>query len=335
MTDKILLVIKVNLFAVAAWLIIHNLAFLGIIIGLGLLPFWLVFPKQTPCLICRALPEGEFCSFCRRRINRSAHTSPRTLFSAVANSLLIILLSLLALGFVWAESRLLAKSGIWPVTKTVSLTIPATGQYKLDEIFPVRIGLSNIQQPINAVQTDIKFDPDLLELVEITTDESFATVFIQKEVDNEQGFARLTGGLPNPGFHGPEGTFGVAFFKGKLPGLTTVAMLPTSLVLANDGRGSNLLKELPTASYLITAERISWQEKEQQEAVLSAKVLGKTTQAQIFFYEDERILGKVNQEKPTAAPLQPNLLKVLLDLEQKINQRTLSFWKNVFSTVGF
>ena len=90
--------------------------------------------------------------------------------------------------------------------------------------------------PINAIQADLGFNPEKVEVVDISTQNSFANIFIQKEINNETGYARLTGGLPNPGFFSDRGIFGTVFFRGKQPGVVKIDFLPSSMVLANDGR---------------------------------------------------------------------------------------------------
>ena len=50
------------------------------------------------------------------------------------------------------------------------------------------------------------------------------------------------------------------------------------MVLANDGRSTNILKDLPAASYLILPEKLSADELVQQEKLFTDKaVLGATT----------------------------------------------------------
>ena len=152
--------------------------------------------------------------------------------------------------------------------QTASFIIPPKGQYKLGEIFSMNIEVDNIKNPINVVQADLKFDPDKIEVVNISTKNSFANIFIQKESNNTKGYVRLTGGLPNPGWHGTNGLFGTVYFKTKQPGLVTIAYLPTSLVLANDGQGTNILKSRPSFSYLILPDKISTEEEKAQTKLL-------------------------------------------------------------------
>lgn len=191
------------------------------------------------------------------------------------------------------------------------------------------IEIVGIKTPINAVQTDLGFDPEKLEVVEISTEDSFANIFIQKEISNETGYARLTGGLPNPGFFADKGTFGTVFFKGKNPGVVKVEFLPSSMVLANDGRGTNVIKELASASYLILPEEVSEEERKQQEVLIKPVVLGeRTEETQMKFYEEEKVLGaRVGQEIEKEKKL--HLGKEVLNSWERFDRFTLSLWSKL------
>lgn len=320
-------IVRLYFYAFASWVIVHSFALLGVFGGLGFIPWWLIFPRQTPCLLCRALKEGEYCHFCRRPVSPLTDRSPKTFTSAAANSFLIIILSVFALGIVYTENIILTRLGIFAIPKTVAFTLPATGQYKLEEVFEIKIGLNGIKEAVNAVQADLKFDANVLEAVDINTNDSFATIFVEKEIDNSIGFARLTGGLPNPGYQNPDGVFCSVYFRGKLPGVAKVELLPSSLVLANNGQGSNLLNDLPSASYLIRAERISWEEKNRQENLLSAHVLGEKTTAQMYFYDEKTVLGETS---PEVIPVsKPSVIDILMEFEKNLNEFTLSFWQKI------
>ena len=69
-------------------------------------------------------------------------------------------------------------------------------------------------------------------------------------------------------------------------------------LLENDGRGTDVLKELAFASYLILPDRLSPEEERQQEVILAPVVLGEqsdekpsTESTQMIFYEENKILG--------------------------------------------
>lgn len=309
----LILVLKIISFIIASWLLVHLLAVFGVFLAVSYSVWWFLLPRQIPCLWCRIKKSIE-CPFSHCLLDAGV----------------ILVFSLISFGLVFAESKILFKLGFPPTPKTVSFVIPSKGQYRLEEIFPMKIEIAGVKTPINAVQADVSFDPQKLEVVEISTEDSFANIFIQKEFKNEVGYARLTGGLPNPGFFADHGFFGTIFFKGKVPGLTKVEFLPSSLVLANDGRGTNVIRQLASASYLILPEKISAEEKKEQEVLIQPLVLGEETEeTQMKFYEENKVLGEqVGQEIEKGKRF--SLGKSLLEIFEGFDRFVLSFWGKVF-----
>lgn len=311
---------------ITSWFLVHLLAVFGIFLAIAYPMWWLLAPKQTVCLLCRADRNGGKCPFCRKQINKSEGVSPANLSSATFNGILILVFSIVSIGVVFGESQLLFKLGFPPTSKTASFIIPPKGQYRLGEIFPMKLEINNIKNSINAVQADVGFEPQKLKVVEISTKDSFANIFVQKEINNEGGWARLTGGVPNPGFPGNSGNFGTIFFEGKSPGIVRIAFLPSSMVLANDGRGTNILKDLPSVSYLILPDRISKEEENMQsKLLLEANVLGASTdntqnaQTQMKFYDEGSVLGaSVGQDIQKKE--QFSLPKALLGVLEKVDR---------------
>jgi hypothetical protein len=259
---------------------------------------------------------------------------PKTFKSIFFNSCIILILSIFSIGIVFGESKLLNKVGFPSTPKTVTFVIPSRSQYRLGEIFGVDVDIFGVKAAINTVQADLSFDPENLQILDISTADSFATVFIQKEMNNSIGYARLTGGLPNPGFGGNQGRFATFYFKGIKPGLARVAFLPTSLVLANDGGGTNVLKEYGTFSYLILPEKLTSEEESLQKTVLLGSstspedVMGVSSDSpQLHLYQENSVLGvsdpsvKLPSQSPTS-----------LGLLSKIDAQVLNFWDTLFQS---
>lgn len=308
-----MIILKVIVFILSSWFLVHLLAVFGVFLAIAYPLWWLFELKRFPCLWCR-IKEEKKCRF------------SHSLFDAG----LILVFSLFSFGLVFAESKVLFKMGFPPTPKTVSFVIPSKGQFRLGELFPLKIEITGIKIPINAIQADLGFDPQKLEVVEISTQDSFANIFIQKEINNEVGYARLTGGLPNPGFFSDHGLFGTVYFKGKSAGVTKIKFLPSSMVLANDGRGTNVLRELASVSYLILPEKISPQEERMQKLIISESVKGaKTEETQIRFYEEKKVLG-AEIDRQIAKQKKFSLGKSLLEVLEKFDQAILSLWGRLF-----
>ena len=322
---------KIIGFIITSYLLVHVFALFGPFFAVAYPIWWLFTPTRTFCLFCRIKKEGEVCPLCRRIKIEAEGNYPKNFRSVILNSLLFLAFSLAAFGLVFTESKVLFKLGFPPTPKTVSFVIPSKGEFRLGEIFPMKIEIKGIQKPINAIQADISFDPNKVEVRDISTTDSFANIFIQKEINNQIGYARLTGGLPSPGFFADSGVFGSIFFQGKAPGLVKVEFLPSSLVLANDGRGTNVLKDLASASYLILPEKISPEEEElQKELITYSGVEEEGGQTQIRLYQEERVLGtQVGQEIEKGKKF--NFFQFLFNILEKTDILILNFWTRIIS----
>lgn len=321
--------IKFVLLAVASWLLVHLFTVFGVFLAFAFILRSFFFPEKTNCLICALKTEGERCPFCNKIVDKK-DLRPKTFRSILLNFFLILFLTGLSVVLTFVESKLLFKMGFPPIPKTAYFVIPSQKQYRLEEIFPMKIAIVGIKKPINAVQADIGFEPEKLEAVSVSEEESFAKVFIQKDINNQVGYVRLTGGLSDPGYNQETGTFGTVYFLAKTPGVTTVRFLPSSLVMANDGRGTNILKEYGLISYLILPEKVSEEEKtSQEEAILAPVVLGEETEgAKVKLYEENKILGS-ELNKPVTKNKQNDFFSVLLNFWERYNRFVLTAWAGV------
>lgn len=278
---------------VISYVFVHLFALLGIFIAVAYPLWWILFPQLTACIYCRNTPIGKKCPSCGMQVENKV-TPPRNLKSVIVNSLTIILISITCIGTVYVEYRLLENRFLEKEENIVEFIIPESKQYKIGEIFPVDLDVDTNNIAINAVQTDLNFQPESVEIVKVSLEKSFAQIFIQNEVNNEKGYLRVTGGLPNPGFVGERGHFATIYFRSKKAGLVEIAYLPTSLVLENNGNGNNILKNYPKITYLIKPEYISDTEREIQDQIYSNSVLGvSSTDEQILFFDDSEdfVLG--------------------------------------------
>jgi hypothetical protein len=281
-------------FILLAIVLIHLLSVLGLYLAIAFPVLWFLFPRQTPCFFCRLSKVGGNCPVCKEPVVSLEMAYPKRFGSALVNALAIFALTIFSAGIVYLEVMMFRQLGFIAPPRTVGFNIPARGQYRLGEIFPMKIEMIGIQAPINTVQADVGFNPEKLEVSHISTEGSFAEIFIQREINNELGFARLTGGLPSPGFYSERGLFGTIYFKGKQPGIVEIEFLPSSLVLANDGIGTNVLLGFDKVSYLILPEEISEEEKQLQKdlTVMRTGVLGVEDEGtQMIFYDENQVLG--------------------------------------------
>lgn len=112
-----------------------------------------------------------------------------------------------------------------------------------DQTVSVDLVVKDFNQSVNLVQLDLKYDPKIIELIKIDYSHSFAKIFIQEIIDNKLGFARVVVAAPNPGLQSSEALMGTAIFRAQQAGLTMISILPSSKVLANDGKATNIFKQ--------------------------------------------------------------------------------------------
>lgn len=332
---KLITLLSIFGWIIMSWILIHIFALLGIFLAVAYPIWWLFLPKQTICFICRSRKDGQRCHFCKRIVIKQEGYFPKNLLSSIYNGGLILVFSLVSIGIIFIESKVLLSLGFSPTPKTVSFIIPTKNQYRLGEIFPMDIEIVGIKVPINSVQADLGFDPSRVEVIDISTENSFANIFIQKEINNEVGYARITGGLANPGFSQSRGIFATIFFKGIRPGLLKIDYLENSMVLANDRLGTNVLKDLASVSYLILPEQISEEEKElQRNLTFNSPVLGKSTDTtQMKFYEESNVLGAYLPQQEPEVKNKNIIIDTIFNALGKFNQFILDFWHKTFDTV--
>lgn len=321
---------------VLSWIFVHVFAVLGVFLAVAYPIWWLIFPKGTPCIFCRTTPLGEKCSACHEVVTIDRR-SPANFISVTKNFLLIMLIAGISVLAVYGETLALNKLGIQLEEAKVEFVIQDKQQYKIGEIFPIDLNINSNGVSINAVQTDIAFNPDKIEIVKLSLEESFAQIFIQKEINNEDGYIRVTGGLPSPGFKGDNGHFATVYFRSKEAGIFDIQFLPSSLVLENDGSGTNVLKSYPKTSYLIKPEYVTETEKELQSTILSLNsngVLGvDSTNKQMLFFDTtsntENIMG-VEDPDTTVSTEEPQHKKTFFEILLMIDKWIVNTIATVF-----
>lgn len=223
------------IFLIMSFVLIHFLAIFGVFLALALPLLHLAFYPHIMCFWCKL--KG----------------TPHTAKHSIIDSLLVLFLTILSIPLVYLEHRILTGfSQANLIAPVAQFMIPSKSQYRVGTTFPLKVELMNIPAAINVVQADLSFDPSVIEVVDIVTDQTFLEFFVQKEFNNDQGYVRLTGGNPNPGYRQPTGLIATLYLRGKTPSALELRYLNSSLVLANDGKGTNLLADFPSIPLIIT-----------------------------------------------------------------------------------
>lgn len=129
---------------------------------------------------------------------------------------------------------------------------PATGSYEVGGLVDVSFIVDTGDQSINAVQADVLFPADKLQVVNPVASTSFISLWVTAPTySNTDGTIHFQGGLPTPGIKTSGGVISTVSFRVKAAGKATIRFASTSRVLLNDGAGTNILTSSGSAEYTL------------------------------------------------------------------------------------
>lgn len=142
-------------------------------------------------------------------------------------------------------------TNVKPAAAGASFTIsPSAGTFEVGSLVDVSFLLDTGGDAVNAVQADIKFPPEKLQVVNPVASTSFISVWVTTPTySNTDGTLKFQGGLPNPGIKTSGGVISTVTFRVKSAGKAVISFSSTSKVLRNDGEGTNILTSTGTATY--------------------------------------------------------------------------------------
>jgi len=127
---------------------------------------------------------------------------------------------------------------------------PASGSYSVGDTFKVSLYVDTKNVPINTVEAYLSFPNDLLTVTSVSKANSILNFWVQEPTfSNTAGTVSLSGGLPTPGYTGGYGDVSDIYFKVKKAGLATILFSSGGSVRANDGLGTDVLKNTIQASF--------------------------------------------------------------------------------------
>ena len=130
---------------------------------------------------------------------------------------------------------------------------PSTGNFTVGENFSIAVKVNTGGAAINAAEAVLSFASDLgrFEVASISKANSIFTVWTKEPVfSNSSGTVNFGGGAPNPGFTGASGTIITITFLAKITG-TGTANFTSGAILANDGKGTNILTSMVGGTYTL------------------------------------------------------------------------------------
>ena len=127
---------------------------------------------------------------------------------------------------------------------------PKSGTFYVGSTFDISIFVNTEGNSINAVQADLKFPPELLQVTSPTAGSSFISIWAdQPFYSNKEGIISFKGGVPSPGINTSAGLVSTVTFRAKAPGTALISFLESSKVLLADGKGTNILKTTMVGEY--------------------------------------------------------------------------------------
>jgi len=131
---------------------------------------------------------------------------------------------------------------------------PSGGQYTVGSTVDVSIVVNTGSHTINAVNTEISFPSDKLQVVSPSVGPSFVSIWTAPpSYSNTQGSLSFSGGLPNPGLKSSSAVLATVRFRVKSLGTAPLSFSNTTKVLANDGDGTNVLSSKVPANLNLVA----------------------------------------------------------------------------------
>lgn len=106
-------------------------------------------------------------------------------------------------------------------------------------------------ESLNAVSAKVEYPTDKLRLLTLSKTGTLISFWTEEpNFSNASGVASLEGIIPNPGYSGQGGRVITLVFQAIAPGTSTLTF-PSASILANDGKGSNILSSASSRSITI------------------------------------------------------------------------------------
>jgi hypothetical protein len=118
----------------------------------------------------------------------------------------------------------------------------ADGTYTVGSTFTVSIYVNTNGNSINAIEANLSFPADKLQVVNPTAGKSLIQIWVnQPSFSNSEGTLKFQGAIPTPGINTESGVVSTITFRVKDTGTATIKVLDSSRVLLNDGQGTDIL----------------------------------------------------------------------------------------------
>ncbi|MDA3840390.1 MAG: cohesin domain-containing protein [Patescibacteria group bacterium] len=132
---------------------------------------------------------------------------------------------------------------------------PSSGTHVINSTFTVTVKVNSDGVSINAAEGTVVYDTDSLDVVSISKAGSIFNLWTAEPTDTGTSI-NFGGGIPRPGYTGSGGTLFSVTFKG-VKAENAQVRFSSGAVLANDGKGTNILASMGSGSYTISPKVIA------------------------------------------------------------------------------
>ncbi|MDE2019279.1 MAG: hypothetical protein KGJ13_02945 [Patescibacteria group bacterium] len=129
---------------------------------------------------------------------------------------------------------------------------PATGTFTVGSTFTVSLYVNTGGQSVNAIQANLAFPPDKLQVVSPSSGQSVIQIWMnQPTYSNLNGTLSFQGAVPNPGINTDAGLLSTVTFRVIATGVAAVSIVNSNVYL-NNGEGTNVLGAVTNGIYHLT-----------------------------------------------------------------------------------
>lgn len=127
---------------------------------------------------------------------------------------------------------------------------PATGTFLVGSTFDLSIVLDTKGAPVNTLEVELEFPADKIQIANPSIGRSVVQVWAAPPTfSNREGGVYFVGGVPSPGIVTSDGVVLTLTFRVIAPGDGEIRFGKRTSVLANDGKGTDILGQKPPAFF--------------------------------------------------------------------------------------
>lgn len=128
---------------------------------------------------------------------------------------------------------------------------PSTESYYVGKVFNATLFITSLGEPINTIEGTLIFSRNTLELINVSKAGSVMNIWLSGPTfSNKDGRVDFSGGIPTPGFKGSGGIVLNLTFRAVADGPASITW-ERSTVLANDGKGTEIVATTEDANHII------------------------------------------------------------------------------------